>query len=122
MELDRYIIDSGATLLDAAHAIAQNRSRCVVVANGGKVVGVFSEGDLVRALLRGADIHSPIFTFIRHGLSFLRERNMNKALEMFRTYGVSLIPILTDELQLKDVITLQQLLKEVTLVQDQVIN
>lgn len=117
MDLSQYTIESSGTLLDAAQAIAANRSRCVIVMNGGKAVGVISEGDLVRALLRGTDIYSPMQPFIHHGISFLPKRDMTQALELFRTRGISLIPILNDELGLEDVITLQQLLSQVKLVE-----
>ncbi len=116
MDLSQYTVESSGTLLDAAQAIAANRSRCVIVMSGGKAVGVISEGDLVRALLRGTDIYSPMQSFIHHGISFLSERDMAQALELFRTRGISLIPILNDELGLEDVITLQQLLAQVKLV------
>jgi len=116
MDLNQYIIESNGTLLDAAQAISANRSRCVIVMSAGKAVGVISEGDLVRALLRGTDIYSPMQPFIHHGISFLPKRDMAQALELFRTRGISLIPILNDELGLEDVITLQQLLSQVKLI------
>ncbi|MDR1185716.1 MAG: CBS domain-containing protein [Coriobacteriales bacterium] len=115
MDLSQYTVESSGTLLDAAQAIAANRSRCVIVMNGSKASGVISEGDLVRALLRGTDIYSPMQPFIHHGISFLPKRDMAQALELFRTYGISLIPILNDDLGLEDVITLQQLLTQVEL-------
>jgi CBS domain-containing protein len=117
MDLNQYTIESCGTLLDAAQAISANRSRCVIVMSSGKAVGVISEGDLLRALLRGTDIYSPMQSFINHGISFLSERDMSRALELFRTRGISLIPILNDELGLEDVITLQQLLAQVRLVE-----
>ena len=117
MDLSQYTVESSGTLLDAAQAIAANRSRCVIVMSGGKAVGVISEGDLVRALLRGTDIYSPMQSFIHHGISFLAKRDMAQALELFRTRGISLIPILNEELGLEDVITLQQLLAQVKLVE-----
>jgi CBS domain-containing protein len=117
MNLNQYTIESSGTLLDAALVISANRSRCVIVMSAGKAVGVISEGDLVRALLRGADIYSPMQPFIQHGISFLPRRDMAQALELFRTRGISLIPILNEELRLEDVITLQQLLSQVKLVE-----
>jgi CBS domain-containing protein len=116
MELYQYTVESIGSLIDAAQAIAANRSRCVIVISGGKAVGVISEGDIMRALLRGTDIYSPMHSFIHHGISFLPERDMAQALELFRTHGISLIPILNDEMGLEDVITLQQLLAQVRLV------
>lgn len=116
MELSQYTVESSGTLLDAAQAIAANRSRCVIVMSGSKAVGIISEGDLVRALLRGVDLYSPMQSFIHHGISFLPDRDMALALELFRTRGISLIPILNNQLGLEDVITLQQLLAQVKLV------
>ena len=115
MDLNQYTIESSGTLLDAAQTIIANHSRCVIVMSAGKAVGVISEGDLVRALLRGTDIYSPMQPFIHHGISFLAKRDMAKSLELFRTRGISLIPILNDEFGLEDVITLQQLLTKVKL-------
>lgn len=115
MELRQFTVESSGTLLDAARAIAANRNRCVIVVRDGKALGVISEGDLVRALLRGTDIYSPMQSFIHHGIFFLPERDMTRALDLFRSHGISLIPILNDELRLVDVITLQQMLEQVTL-------
>jgi CBS domain-containing protein len=117
MKLNLYTVESNGTLLDAAKAIAKNRSRCVVVMNSKKLVGVISEGDLIRALLRDTDIHSKMDPFIQHGIFFLYERNMVKALEIFRTHGISLIPIVNSELGLEDVITIQDILSQVSLLE-----
>jgi predicted transcriptional regulator len=115
MDLSQYTVQSSGTLLDAAQAIAANRSRCVIVMSGDKAVGVISEGDLVRALLRGIDIYAPMQSFTHHGIAFMHERDMAKALDLFRKRGISLIPILNHEFGLEDVITLQQLLDQVKL-------
>lgn len=115
MDLGYYSVESNGTLLDAAQAIARNHSRCVVVVDHGKVVGVLSEGDLVRALLRGTDIYSPMQPFVHHGIVFLEEKDMSRALALFRSHGISLIPILDKALKLQDVITLNELLTQVQL-------
>ena len=117
MDLTNYTVEASGTLLDVARAISANHSRCVIVVSDGKVVGVISEGDLVRALLRGTDIHSPMNPFINHAVSFLPKRDIGQALELFRKYGISLIPVLNDDLELEDVITLQQVLTQVGLLE-----
>lgn len=117
MDLSKYTVESSGTLLDVAQALASNLSRCVIVISDNKSMGVISEGDLVRALLRGSDIYSPLQSFINHGFSFLPERNLTQALELFRTRGISLIPVLDDGMFLKDVITLQQVLAMVKLIE-----
>lgn len=115
MELNYYTVENTGTLLDVAETIAKNNSRCVVVIDKGKAVGVISEGDLVRALLRGTDIYSPMKPFIQHGFVFLEEKDFSRALEIFQARGISLIPILDQNFALKDVITLKDLLSRVVL-------
>jgi CBS domain-containing protein len=117
MELKKFTVDSKGTLLDAAQAISANRSRCVIVMTGKKAVGVISEGDLVRALLRGTDIYSSMQTFVNHSIFFLPNCDMVQALKLFQVHGISLIPILNDYMELEDVITLNQILAHLSLVE-----
>ncbi len=114
--LDKYLLDSKCTLIDAAKLIDINKSRCVIVHSSNKVFGIISEGDLVRALLRGADVHSPIEPYINYGISYLLTRDLKHALILFRNKGISLIPVLNDSMILQDVITLTDVLNHVHLI------
>ena len=104
-------MDSSGTLLDAAQAINANKNRSVMVVKENKVIGLISEGDLVRALLQGMDIHTPVTEFVRYGFAFLHNRNPVKALELFKKHGFSLIPVLSKKMELKDVITTMDIWK-----------
>lgn len=115
MDLSYYTVEASGTLLDAAQAISKNKSRCVVVVDQQKVIGVISEGDLVRALLRGTDIMSLMRGFVQHGFVYLEEKNFERALPLFYGHGISLIPVLDQSLALKDVITLSDILARVKL-------
>ena len=107
------------TLLQAVHCIQSNNSRAAIVINNidnkNKVVGVISEGDIMRALLHGSDIHSMLTQFIKHDFKYLNQKNYKDALELFKTYGISLIPIIDDDLFLSDVITLSDLFENTIL-------
>ena len=99
-----------ATMRDAITVIQRNESRCAVVrGHAGKVVGVFSEGDVLRALLRGTDIHAPLRNLLRPSFVYLRERNLDEARGHFRR-GISLLPVLDSEFNLRDVLTVQDIL------------
>ena len=115
MNLNYYTVESRGTLLNAAEAIARNKSRCVVVIDHDKAVGVISEGDLVRALLRGTDIYSPMHPFIHHAFVFLGDRDFGRALLLFQKHGISMLPILDEMLKLTDVLTLSDVLARVKL-------
>lgn len=116
MNLHQFTVDVKGTLLDAAYAINKNHSRCALVVNSKKVEGIISEGDILRALLRGAEMYAPMRTYVHHGFFFLNERNMEEALKIIRLRGVTLIPILNNDMELKEVITLKSLLSQVKLI------
>jgi CBS domain-containing protein len=108
--LEEYCVSEDATMRDAITVIQRNASRCAVVrAAAGKVIGVFSEGDVLRALLRGSDIHAPLRNLLRPSFIYLRERNLEEAREHIRR-GLSLVPVVDAEFRLQDVLTLQDVL------------
>jgi len=112
--LAKYVVPLGSTLLDAIEVIKHNRSRCAVVTSGETVVGVLREGDIMSALLHNADVHAPIDGFIHYDFKFLSERNLSKALDLMRRFGVTLIPIVDDRLRLLDTITTVDVLSAAT--------
>jgi hypothetical protein len=68
------------------------------------VAGVFSQGDVLRALLGGVDLHTPLNRVLSPSFKYLKSRDMGKALEYIRS-GLTLIPVITDAYTLKDVVT-----------------
>ncbi|TDR76725.1 CBS domain-containing protein [Paludibacterium purpuratum] len=107
------VVPSEARLIDAVQVIKENRSRCAIVVSRDKVIGVISEGDVMRALLHGADLHSPLEGWVSLSFKFLREPNYVEALELAKTHGISLIPILDQAFHLTGVITLNDVLNQV---------
>ncbi|MBI1208064.1 MAG: CBS domain-containing protein [Azospirillum sp.] len=113
--LEDFLVPENGTLLDAAEAIDHNHSRCAIVISGAKVVGLISEGDILRALLHGADVTAPVQPFVRRNFKFLARRDETEALRLFSAHGFSLLPVLDRDFQLRDVIVLNDLLKRVRL-------
>ena len=108
--LDIYIVDENATLLDAAEKIERNEERAVMVVNDGIMVGMISQGDIMRSLLRGVDVRSPLQPYVRRAFKYLNERDLNAAFELISKHNISAIPVVDNEFRLQDVITLGQLL------------
>jgi CBS domain-containing protein len=109
-----FTIASSGTLMDAAARIEANHSRSVFVLSGDVVTGVISEGDILRALLRGVDIHAPLQDFVRYDFKYLRERDLSQALHLVRQFGITLIPVVDAQLRLVDVIRLPEILAAVS--------
>lgn len=102
-----FTIPATATLLDAVEAISRNKSRAVLVQRGEKIIGVISEGDILRALLDGDDIRAPLEARLNYAFHYLRQRDMTQARRMARDKLFTLIPVLDEEMRLVDVITLR---------------
>lgn len=105
-QLQQLLLPSSARLIDGMEVIKRNHSRCAIVVSGEKVVGVISEGDILRALLRSTDVHAPVADWVNHSFKFLTSRDTASALELMRTHGITLVPILDRDFRLTDVITL----------------
>ena len=67
-ELSTFIVTPTATLLETSGIIQAGMNRTAVVVedvDSMKVIGILSEGDVMRALLKGADVRSPIKEFVK---------------------------------------------------------
>lgn len=86
--------------------IQKNASRCVLVVNADrKVVGVFSEGDVLRAILAGTEVHTPLRSLIKPSFRYLLTRDLAQARRLILD-GITLIPVLDKQFHLESVITM----------------
>lgn len=106
-----FTINRRATLLDAAERIERNHSRAVIVTEGEKVIGVIGEGDVLRALLNGVDIHAPLDDFVQHNFKYMHAPEPAECLALFKRHGITMVPIVDEEFRLTGVLTLQQVLE-----------
>ncbi len=106
-----FTIQKEERLLDAAEAINRNRSRAIIILEGERVIGTISEGDILRALLQGADIHAPMSDHVEYGLRYLDQVDQQKAFDLFVEHNISLVPVVDSQFRLISVITLQEVLK-----------
>lgn len=110
--LDSFLIHESATVKDAIALIEKNESRCVVVINNHKkAVGVFSEGDVLRAILEGVDVHAPLCNLIRPSFRYLNSRDYSAARKLLLS-GITLLPVLNREFLVEDVLTLRDVFKD----------
>ena len=109
MELRDFIVDYKATLIQAARQIQKNKNRSVIVVRENRVIGVVSEGDILRALLKGMNVHTPLNEFMDFSFRYLMKKDYVEAYNLFKKYLFSLLPIVDENFQLQDVITLKDI-------------
>lgn len=104
MGLEKYIISDNQLIEQAIEIIEMNHSRCAVVVNTHqKVVGVLSEGDVLRAILKGVNILSPVKNVMITNFKYVMDRE-DACIKEFLKNGITMIPVLNDNNELIDII------------------
>ena len=106
--LSTFCVSIDDTLLGAANAINRNKSRGVLVISCGKVVGVISEGDILRHLLNGVDIMAPVRNLFNMSFEYLSTRDMAEASKILRRLGAGFVPVVNKDMELVDVLTIEE--------------
>jgi len=108
--MDEYIVNIDSKINDAIEIIHFNKTRCCIVVNSdSKVIGVISQGDVLRSLLKGVDIKSPIKTIINMSFKYINQINDNEILSLFKL-GITLIPVVDKNLKLVDAVNTREYL------------
>lgn len=116
MEIQKYLVHENQSIESAVAVIKQSFSRCCVVVNDErKVLGVFSDGDVLGAIQGGMDLHTPLCNVVTGQFLFLKKRDLKHAFELFRDKGITLLPVVDDDYILQDVVTIHDVLERLEL-------
>jgi CBS domain-containing protein len=111
MELRKLTITSNASIRDGVLAIQESHTRCVIAVNESQmVVGVLSEGDILRAMLEGVSLDAPIQKIVRPSFISLREKSLKQASTIVQKKLITLIPVIDENFRLLDAITLREVI------------
>jgi CBS domain-containing protein len=112
MKTEQFSLSIDQTIRDAIIKISQNLSRCVIVTSGDElVVGVLSEGDIIRALTNDISVYAPVRKIAQPAFKYLNEVDMQAALRLVRGQpGITLIPVVSSNFELREVITIHDVM------------
>lgn len=110
MNLNLFQIGVGSSLRDALDLINQNQHGLVFVRSAhGSVVGVATDGDIRRGLLKGSSLSEPIDGVFTRNFVWADDSTTREALLKQLDTRVKVIPILDGERRLKDIVTRDRL-------------
>jgi CBS domain-containing protein len=111
-----YVITSDQTVKDAILKISINLARCVIVTRDSSIViGVVSEGDIVRALTDDISVYTSITKIMRPSFKYLNESSLECALKLVQEQpGITLIPVVTLRFELEEVVTIHDVMAYVS--------
>lgn len=105
MQLDKYTISEHELIEQAIEMIDFNSSRCVVVVNSTKkVLGILSEGDILRAILKGTSVKSPVKNIMNPSFKSLLDKEDKIKMASFFKKGITLIPVINQQNELIEVL------------------
>lgn len=110
MELNRYCVGERYTIKEVLEQFESNNDRvAIVTSESNKVIGVVSQGDILRALSAGRGLYTPVNQIIQNAFLHLYEKDLEKAYPIFRKTKISLLPVINQNNELIDFITIDDI-------------
>ena len=112
-KFNRFIIQKDKLISDAINLININKNRAIFVLDKTKIIGVISEGDIMRALSEDKEINTPLINIMNKSFKFVTTNNRNLALNYFKDDPISILPVVNKNMEIMDIITLPDILKRI---------
>lgn len=105
-----YCISQNYTIKEAIDSIDAGTKRVAIVLDEEeRVVGIISQGDIIRALAQGMDLYSRVAAILRPNFYYLNEKDMKAAYAVFKGKSITLLPVVGEDFRLLDVITIDDI-------------
>jgi CBS domain-containing protein len=101
--LDLFTVKVTDTIHAAMLKITANHRGAVIILDGARVVGVASDGDIRRAMLRDVLPISPVEKIMNINCRTTTERDPTTLAEMIRRERITVLPIVNEQNELVDV-------------------
>ena len=106
MKIKNFKINVGSDTRTALEAINLNKHGAVFIEDKGKIIGIITDGDIRRALLKSSDINVKITKIINKDFVFLIEENASREnILKLLDNKIKLIPILNKSKKLISIVT-----------------
>ena len=104
-----YTISIKSTILEALKFIEINGAKTVVViSETNKVIGVISQGDVLRSLIKGVNVKGKIINITNTSYKFLKEDfSKSEVIDYFKK-GIDLLPVINPDGTLKETMKVKE--------------
>ncbi|PKI79702.1 mannose-1-phosphate guanylyltransferase [Malaciobacter halophilus] len=108
MSILDFCIDKNSTIKDALKKIDKNKKGfLVVIDKKSKVLGITTEGDIRRDLIKNLNINKEI-TFNEEFIKIFDNESFNLLFEYFKSEKINYIPVVSDKMELVNIISKKQ--------------
>ena len=100
----KYIVKEDESLNYVSEKIVSNNTRTVFVEKNSKILGVISEGDILRAIIDKKTLSASASDVMNKTFKFLSKKDISLSKKMFKKFRITIIPILDKNMKLKDIV------------------
>ena len=108
-----FLVNKNETLKSIIDKIILSGHRAVIVVDKRKVIGIISGGDILKCLVYKKDFNATASTLMNKSFKFLNKKSNTEAKKIFKKYLCSIIPIVSSNMILKDLITLDEFISKI---------
>ncbi len=109
MNLENYIVDPRMPVIRAMEAIDKNSHGIVYLCEGRKLIGVLTDGDIRRHLLKGGALDQPADKIANRNPKSLLYEDETKAGEMMQRFHIRSVPLLNNCGEIVKIVFLNEL-------------
>ena len=112
--MKKYTVKIEDNINTAIEKILVNGQRTVVVTSKEKVIGMISEGDILKSLVYKKKFNASLASIMNKNFKYLKYNSFNQkdVEKIFVNYLCQIIPVVDKDLKLKEIITLEKFLKK----------
>ena len=108
----KFLLEKDKYINDAVELIALNSQRAIFIHDKKKIVGVVSEGDILKAFINKKNLLTPVNKIMNKSFKFLVKKYLKIAKKYFIDFSILILPVVNKKMELKDVITLKDVFKK----------
>ena len=112
MKLQNYIIDFNCKIIEAIERMQIIKTRDLLIQKNKKIIGTVSEGDILRAILKGIDLRNKVEDVSNTNFKFVEVDKEYKAEDIFKKERVFIVPVFNKKFKLLRIITLANFFDE----------
>jgi dTDP-glucose pyrophosphorylase len=104
MEVRKFFITPEASIREAISQLDQTAKKLLVVVENNKLIGIITDGDIRRWILKNGDITKPIHLIMNTSPVYLKEEERGRALDIMRHRSVEGIPLLNEHHEVVEIL------------------
>ncbi|PVU76137.1 histidine kinase [Sulfolobus sp. SCGC AB-777_G06] len=104
----------GTKTLDAVKLMAQNNVGSVLIVDGDKPVGIFTERDLLKAVAKGEDLNKPVEKLGTYGklITIREDEPLSSAARLMHQYNIRHLVVVDGKDKVVGVISIRDIISE----------